>query len=227
MSDPAGTVSSAVVRAAAVLAAEGLVDAFGHVSARLDARTYLITAPRPLGTIRSADDLVAVALDAAPPPAAPREAWLHTIAYRRRADVRAVVRAQPAGAVAAGTLPGSWRPAHGHGALLGAAIPVHDDARLARDQAGAEAIVTTLGAGRAVVLRGNGALTVAAEGPGEAVAAMWVVEAAARIRLALAAVPDAKQLTPAEVQAWQRVAPEMLGRIWSFLTSRQAPRRDS
>jgi ribulose-5-phosphate 4-epimerase/fuculose-1-phosphate aldolase len=214
-------IRSAVVRAARVLAAEALVDAFGHMSARLDAMSYAITLPRPLGTVGSAGDLVVVDIDSAPPAAAPREAWLHTMAYRRRADVRAIARAQPPSAFAAGALPGAWRPAHGHGALLGPAIPVHDDPRLARDRDTADAIIATLGRGRAVVLRGNGALTVAPEGVGEAVAAMWVVEAAARIRLALAAAPDATVFTEAEVQAWQSAAPELLGRIWSFLVGRR------
>jgi ribulose-5-phosphate 4-epimerase/fuculose-1-phosphate aldolase/uncharacterized protein YciI len=224
VSEGAGDVRSAVLRAARVLAAEGLVDAFGHVSARLDPTTYVITPPRPLGTLGSAGDLVVVPVGSTPPAAAPREAWLHTMAYRRGKDVRAVVRAQPPSALAAGALPGAWRPAHGHGALLGPAMPVHDDPRLARDQDTADAIITTLGTGRAVVLRGNGALTVAPEGVGEAVAAMWVVEAAARIRLALAAAPEATVFTAAEAQAWQCAAPELLGRIWSYLAGRHARR---
>jgi HCOMODA/2-hydroxy-3-carboxy-muconic semialdehyde decarboxylase len=217
-----GTAESLVVRAARVLAGEGLVDAFGHVSARYDATTYLITPPRPLAAV-GADDLVPVDVDAAPPPTAPREAWLHTVIYRRRPEVRGVARAQPPAAFVAGALPGSWCPAHGHGGLLGSVIPVHDEAKLARDQARAEAVVTTLGRHLAVVLRGNGALTVSVQGLDEAVAAMWVLEAAARVRVALIGAPDAQRLTADEVTSWEGLAPELLGRIWSYLASRHLP----
>jgi HCOMODA/2-hydroxy-3-carboxy-muconic semialdehyde decarboxylase len=107
--------------------------------------------------------------------------------------------------------------------LLGAVIPVHDEPRLARDQARAEAVITTLSRHRAVVLRGNGALTVSVQGLEEAVAAMWVLEAAAQVRVALAASPDAQQLTASEVSSWEVLAPELLGRIWSYLASRHPP----
>jgi HCOMODA/2-hydroxy-3-carboxy-muconic semialdehyde decarboxylase len=107
--------------------------------------------------------------------------------------------------------------------LLGSVIPVHNEATLARDQARAEAVVTTLGRHRAVVLRGNGALTVSVQGLDEAVAAMWVLEAAARVRVALIGAPNAQRLTADEVTSWEGLAPELLGRIWSYLASRHLP----
>lgn len=212
-------VTAEVTRAAHVLAALGLADAFGHVSARIDAETYLITPPEPLADARP-DRLVRVGLGASPPSSAPREAWLHSVAYRRRPELTGVARAQPPAAFAAGAMSGTWRPVHGHGALLGPAIPIHDVALLARDQARADAVVTTLGDGRAVVMRASGALTVAPEGPGAAVAAMWVVETAARMRCALVGARGIRELSAEEAAAWTALAPELLSRIWSYLASR-------
>jgi HCOMODA/2-hydroxy-3-carboxy-muconic semialdehyde decarboxylase len=40
-----------VRRAARALGRHGLVNAFGHCSARIDERTFLVCAPQPMGTI--------------------------------------------------------------------------------------------------------------------------------------------------------------------------------
>jgi hypothetical protein len=74
------------------------------------------------------------------------------------------------------------RALHGQGALIGEEVSVHDDARLVRSQELGLAVAERLGGGSAVLLRGNGAVTVGAT-VGEAVARMWVLEASAGINL--------------------------------------------
>lgn len=205
-----------VLSAARVLSGHGLVDAFGHVSVRV-ADAYVVTPPVPLRDVRVSDELIRVPLHRDPPESAPGEAWLHTAIYRARDDARAVVRAQPPSGLPAAALPGPWRPVHGQAALLGPQIAVHDDARLARSAELAGRVVTTLGGADVVVLRGNGAVTVDAADAGSAVAKMWLVEAAARVRIALTAAGDVRYLSEEEVNGWHAVSRELLNRIWTYL----------
>jgi HCOMODA/2-hydroxy-3-carboxy-muconic semialdehyde decarboxylase len=208
-----------VIPAARALAMEGLVDAFGHVSVRTG-NAFALTPPVALGALTAQDALVEVPLDASElPEGAPKEAWIHLEIYRRRPEVGAVCRAQPPAVNAAAGAGLTVRALHGQGAFVGAAVPVHDDARLVRDRERGAAVAAVLGDGDAVVLRGNGAVTVGPT-PGVAVALMVVLEASAKVNLAAASVGGAKPLSEAEVGAWRAVAPELLGRLWTYLRSR-------
>jgi HCOMODA/2-hydroxy-3-carboxy-muconic semialdehyde decarboxylase len=226
-----------VAEAAHVLARLGLVTAFGHVSARVGG-AMLITPAADLAGV-SADGLIEVPLDApakAPPegagpgvalPAgAPAEAWAHLAVYRQRPDADAVARAQPPSAFAAAAAAaavGAIRPLHGQGAWLGERIPVHDDARLLRSPARADAAARSLPAGEALLLRGNGALTLGAT-PGLAVARMWLLSVACQAFLDARGAGGAGEavtpLRPDEVESWRAVAPELLPRLWQHLRGR-------
>ena len=84
-----------VAATARMLAAAGLVEAFGHVSARLSGEGFLITPTLPLldavaGTVITVDGADAVVDD--PAGAAPLETPLHAAIYRARPDVAAICR---------------------------------------------------------------------------------------------------------------------------------------
>jgi len=208
-----------VITAAHALAREGLVDAFGHVSARSD-DAFALTPPRPLASLTLGDDLVEVALDANDlPDGAPKEAWIHLEIYRRRTEVGAICRAQPQAVNATAAAGLVIRALHGQGAFVGVEVPVHDDPTLVRSRELGAAVAERLGEGDAVVLRGNGAVTVGPT-PGSAAARMVVLEASAKINLAAASAGGARPLSDAELDAWRAVAPELLGRLWSYLRAR-------
>jgi HCOMODA/2-hydroxy-3-carboxy-muconic semialdehyde decarboxylase len=204
---------SAVVEAARVLARLGLVTAYGHVSARAG-EWAVITPAAALAGVRE-EALVRVRLDATTlPPGAPAEAWAHLAVYAARPDVGAVARAQPAAAFAAAALTTRLVPLYGQAAWLGEAVPVHDSAHLLRSSERARAAARTLGGADAMLLRGNGALTVGAD-PGLAAARMWLVEAACQGWLA--AGDTATPLTPEEIRSWRAVRGELLPRLWQHL----------
>jgi HCOMODA/2-hydroxy-3-carboxy-muconic semialdehyde decarboxylase len=220
-----------VAEAAHVLAGLELVTAFGHVSARVDG-AMLITPAADLAGV-TAGGLLTVPLAADKlPPGAPAEAWAHLAVYRQRPDADAVARAQPpsafpAAAVAAaagsgsGSGSGAIRPLHGQAAWLGERIPVHDDARLLRSPALADAAAARLPDGEALLLRGNGALTLGAT-PGLAVARMWLLSVACQAFLDArgAGGEGVTPLRPAEVESWRAVAPELLPLLWQQLRAR-------
>jgi HCOMODA/2-hydroxy-3-carboxy-muconic semialdehyde decarboxylase len=201
-----------IADAARVLAALGLVTAFGHVSARVG-DDLLITPAAPLAGVRDTD-LIRVPLDATTlPPGAPGESWLHLSIYGRRPDVGAIARAQPPATFPVAAATTALPPLHGQACWLGRSIPVHDDARLLRERVLADAAAETLGGGAALLLRGNGAATTATS-PGLAVARMWLLSAACQAWLSAAASGPVRALTDAEIDAWQAVEGDLLPRLW-------------
>jgi ribulose-5-phosphate 4-epimerase/fuculose-1-phosphate aldolase len=217
-----GDLAEQLAQAGRALARHRLVTAFGHVSARASRHTLLITAPVPLATIRP-DSLQTLDLDAAElAPGVPREAWIHRAIATARPDVGAICRAQPATATALASAGVPIRPLHGQGSFLGAEVPVHPDPRLVRDHASAEALARTLGDGYAVIMRGNGAVTTGAT-IGAAVARMWVLEASAVMNATAAGSGTPTPLTDDEQDSWRAVAPELLERIWLYLSHEEQP----
>jgi HCOMODA/2-hydroxy-3-carboxy-muconic semialdehyde decarboxylase len=211
-----------VAEAGRVLAALGLVTAFGHVSARAG-DAMLITPAADLAGV-TADSVVRVPLDAGALPAgAPAEAWAHLALYRQRGDVDAIARAQPPSAFAAGAVAGTGagglEPLYGQAAWLGERIPVHDDARLLRSRELAEAAAARLPDGEALLLRGNGAITLGAA-PGLGVARMWLLDAACQAFLATRAGGPVIPLGPGEIASWRAVSAELLPRLWHHLRGR-------
>jgi len=194
-----------------------LVTAFGHLSCRTAGSRWLITPPMPLGRLGIESEFSELDLDADGLPAGvPREAWIHLSIARRRPDVSAICRAQPPTATALASAGVPIVPLHGQGAFLGPQVPVFDDAVLVRDQARADTLAERLGQAPALLMRGNGAVTVGAS-VGEAVAHMWVLEASARMNAVAAAAGTPAALPDHEQTAWRAVSAEILGRIWSDL----------
>src|SRR5580692_883769 len=218
-----------VAEAANVLARLGLVTAFGHVSARAG-EAMLITPAADLADV-TASQVIAVPLTATPPlPAgAPAEAWAHLALYRARPDAAAIARAQPPGAFAVAAVVTVMVPLHGQAAWLGESVPVYDDAALLRSPDRAERAASCLPAGEALLLRGNGGLTLGAT-PGLAVARMWLLAAACDVYLAALSASGAASraasgaspvttLSDGEIASWRAVGGELLPRLWEHLRS--------
>jgi ribulose-5-phosphate 4-epimerase/fuculose-1-phosphate aldolase len=207
-----------VAEAANVLARLGLVTAYGHVSARAGA-SMLITPAAELALVTGAGVIEVPLAATALPGGAPAEAWAHLALYRARPDAAAIARAQPVSAFAAAATVSVMVPLHGQAAWLGESVPVHDDAALLRSPERAERAARSLPAGEALLLRGNGAVTLGAT-PGLAVARMWLLAAACDVYLAAAAANPVNPLSAGEVASWRAVGGELLPRLWQHLRRR-------
>jgi HCOMODA/2-hydroxy-3-carboxy-muconic semialdehyde decarboxylase len=207
-----------LVEAAHVLSRLGLVTAYGHVSARAGA-SMLITPATDLGTATEPAVMEVPLAASSLPPAAPAEAWAHLALYRARPDAGSIARAQPASAFAAAATTTSLTPLHGQAAWLGESVPVHDSAHLLRSAELAERAARTLPTGEALLLRGNGALTLGAT-PGVAVARMWLLAAACEAFMTARAAGRVKPLTGEEIASWRAVGDELLPRLWQHLRER-------
>jgi len=224
--EPDGALRGEVAEAANVLARLGLVTAYGHISARAG-ESMLITPAADLAGVTAASVIeVPLATEALPtgalPAGAPAEAWAHLALYRARPDAAAIARAQPAAASAVAAVVTMMVPLHGQAAWLGESVPVHDDAALLRSPDQAERAARSLPDGEALLLRGNGALTLGAA-PGLAVARMWLLAAACDVYLTALAASGANPVTPlsaGEIASWRAVGGELLPRLWQHLRGR-------
>lgn len=195
MADPRDAAATATALRAAVaatarrLARLGLVEAFGHVSAR-HGDGAVITSVRPLGG-QGPEDTLVIAGDGSvldgPEGEVPLETPMHLAIYRARTDVGAICRGHPPATVVIGTRLDDVPLVHGLGALAGRRVPVHPDVDLITTPASGQAVASTLGDGSAVVLRANGALAVGTDLAAAGVA-LWALEDRARVVLAAAAL---------------------------------------
>jgi HCOMODA/2-hydroxy-3-carboxy-muconic semialdehyde decarboxylase len=201
------------------LARAHLVHAYGHVSARLDAQSFLVTPAKPLGLIGRDERQVRCPTSGALPAEALPEVLIHQQIYWRRPDIGGVARCQSPYLMTLSTLGRTPRARHGFGAYFAPCPPLYANPRLLRDAASAVALVDQLGAARAIVMRGNGAVTVGATLQ-EAVTMAWYLEDAARVELqVLATQLEGQEFTPVEVRDRAVTAGRLIERMWDYLTA--------
>lgn len=204
--------------AARALAGQGLVGAWGHCSARIDERHFLVCAAQPMGTIvRQVGTVVTV--DEPLPAGVLGEVRIHQQIYARRPEVGGICRIMPHHTMALSTLGQVPKPRHGVGAFT-ADCRLWIDPRLLRDDTLASLLVQTMGNANALVMRANGAVTV---GPtlDAAVGLAWCLEDAARIECTLRSVTqdyNAGLLCEAEIQARQVTSGQVFERLWNHMT---------
>ena len=153
-----------------------LVHGYGHVSARCaSGETILITPRKALLLVRSPREIVKIALEGnvtcAPSPKAgkkgiqsqtlsPVEFYLHTEIYRARPDVKAICRTHGVFALTLSVLGRKLGCVHELAVRVGREVPLYDSAELIATAEEGRRATRALGEGRALLLRGNGAVTV-------------------------------------------------------------------
>jgi HCOMODA/2-hydroxy-3-carboxy-muconic semialdehyde decarboxylase len=179
-----------------VLSRLGLVHAFGHVSARSVGGRVLVTPTFPPLADLEAGDLLE--LDAGgrvvrgEAGRRPLEAPLHLAVYAARPDVGAICRLHGP-AVAAYASTGTAPPLlHGFGGIV-EPVAFWDDPDLVAAEPAGGLVAAALGSASAMLLAGNGGLTVGAD-LDQALARAWCLED--RCRVALAAGDRGRPLDP-------------------------------
>jgi HCOMODA/2-hydroxy-3-carboxy-muconic semialdehyde decarboxylase len=211
-----------VRQAARALAGAGLVHAYGHCSLRIGAGHFLVCAALPMGSITDEPGSV-VALDGSLPEGVLGEVRIHREIYRRRADAGGICRIMPPALMALSTQGIVPRPRHGIGAYF-AELPLWNDPRLLRDDTAAERLADQVGNAAAIVLRGNGAVTIGASLE-QAVTLAWFLEDAARVERDVQAMgfdPTSGLLDAEEIEARQVWAGGVTERMWRHMTDSAA-----
>jgi ribulose-5-phosphate 4-epimerase/fuculose-1-phosphate aldolase len=221
-----------LVTANHILADQGVVDAFGHVSVRHPERPdrYLLSRALSPDLVEAAD-IEEYALDGTPLSPAPRkpylERFIHGAIYEARPDVQAVVHSHARSVVPFSVTRRPLRPVMHSCATIGAEVPVWDARRrfgdtslLVCDMPMGRDLAAGLGQGTAVLMRGHGA-TVAGASLKEAVYTAVYLEVNARLQMEAAALGDIEFLSPGEIaRIRERLsagkAAEGYARAWDF-----------
>jgi HCOMODA/2-hydroxy-3-carboxy-muconic semialdehyde decarboxylase len=208
-----------VRKAARALARHGLINAYGHCSARIDRDTFLVCAAKPMGLIAAGESGTVVPVNGALPDGVLGEVRAHQQIYKRRPDVGGVCRFLSPKILSLSAMHAVPKPRHGFGTYSPEPAFWSDPALLRSDEKAA-ALAEHLGRGRAIVMRGNGAI-VAGDTLEQAVVLAWKLEDSARVELdVLSAGGGATPLySPAEVSARATFEGRVIERMWDYLTA--------
>jgi ribulose-5-phosphate 4-epimerase/fuculose-1-phosphate aldolase len=215
-----------LVTANRILAREGVVDSFGHISVRHPERSdrYLLSRARAPDCIE-AGDILEFALDGTPVDARERkpylERFIHGAVYEARPEVLSVVHNHSPSVIPFGVTPAKLRPLLHLCASIGHEVPVWDSqtrfgdtSLLVETMAMGRDLAALLGARRTALMRGHGAV-VAGRSIREAVFISVYLEVNARLQMQAMAMGEIKFLSAGEVDIIiARTGPYTLNRAW-------------
>jgi HCOMODA/2-hydroxy-3-carboxy-muconic semialdehyde decarboxylase len=224
-----------IVLGSRILADFGVVDGFGHVSARHPQNSNHFLMSRSLApALVNADDIMEFDLDGNAVDARGRtvflERFIHGETYKARPDVMAVVHTHSPGVIPFTVTPVPLRPIFHNAAFLAKGVPVWEirtdfgeTDMLVRDPARGKSLAQALGDKSVVLMRGHGDVTV---GPTVKMAVFraYYTDVNARLQSqAIALGGDINYLTPAEGAKADEVNFVVLDRIWNLWKLRVAP----
>jgi ribulose-5-phosphate 4-epimerase/fuculose-1-phosphate aldolase len=226
---PAPGLIEDLVAANRILADQGVLDGYGHVSARHDRDPDRYLLSRSLAPeLVSAGDIMEWDLDSRPLDPRGRAAYLerfiHGEVYRVRPDVRAIVHHHAPSVIPFGASTVPLRPLFHMAAFLGGGVPVFDiraaaggpTDMLVSSAALGQALARALGEHSAVLMRGHGAVVVGASLT-QAVARSVYMEIDARVAAqAIALGGEVRYLDAEEARRAQAVVEATLGRPWEL-----------
>ncbi len=239
---PAGSVSGVdaaliedIVVGSRILAEFGVLDGFGHVSARDPKNPNRFLMSRSLApALVTADDIMEFDLDGNAVDGRGRsvflERFIHSEIYKARPDVMSVVHTHSPGVIPFGVSQVTLRPIYHNAAFLAAGAPVWDIRKdfgetdmLVRDASRGKSLAEKLGDKSGVLMRGHGDVTV---GPSVKVAVFraYYTDVNARLQSqAIALGGEINYLTPGEGAKADAVNLAVLDRIWNLWKMRIAP----
>jgi ribulose-5-phosphate 4-epimerase/fuculose-1-phosphate aldolase len=183
-----------LVAGSRILAREGVLDGYGHISARSDKRPdhFLMSRSRAPALVTAAD-LMELDAESEPLPGDKRkgfiERYIHGEIYRTRPDVMAVVHSHSPSVIPFGVTKTRLRPVYHMGSFLWSGAPVWDIRKvreendvLVRDRPLGKALAAALGSCNCVLMRGHG-MTVVGDGVREVVFRAIYTEMNARLQI--------------------------------------------
>lgn len=229
---PASTAFAAVIEdlvaANRILAHYGVLDGFGHVSARHPERAgaFLLACARAPDLI-AARDIMTFDLDSNPLDGDARkpylERFIHGEIYRARPDVRAIVHSHSPSVIPFAASSVKLRPVYHMGSFLGAGAPVFDIRRhfgctdmLVRNREQGAALARDLGAQGVALMRGHGFVAAAESIPVAVYRAIYTELNAAAQQKAIALGGTVTYLEPDEAARSDESNRSVSDRPWAL-----------
>jgi ribulose-5-phosphate 4-epimerase/fuculose-1-phosphate aldolase len=220
-----------------ILYDQGVVDGFGHVSARHDASPgHFLLARNVAPALVTPADILTFDLDANAVDAGGRrvylERFIHGEIYRARPDVHAIVHSHSPSVIPFAATRTPLRPVYHMSGFLGAGsvlFEIRDVAGetdlLIRDAALGRALAASLGPAAAVLMRGHGSTVVGASLE-QAVYRAIYAETNARLQSQAIALGDVTYLTEREAALAAATNDTQLARTWELWARRVSPAGD-
>jgi ribulose-5-phosphate 4-epimerase/fuculose-1-phosphate aldolase len=210
-----------------ILYQQGVVDGFGHVSARHDASSgHFLLARNMAPALVRHDDIVTFDLDGEALDADGRrvylERFIHGEIYRARADVQAIVHSHSPSVIPFGVTGQPLRPIFhmsgflGEGAALFEIREVGGDTdMLIRDNRLGKALADALGARSTVLMRGHGSTVVGTSIEQVLYRAIYA-EVNAKLQLQAVTLGEVNYLNPQEAAKAAATNDTQLARVWEL-----------
>jgi ribulose-5-phosphate 4-epimerase/fuculose-1-phosphate aldolase len=213
-----------VISACRILGEQQLVEGFGHVSARLpDSESFLLT-PRISLALVGETDLLTLNLDGKVVEGhhpAPFEAWLHTAIMKSKPSVNAITRIHARVANMFSVTERKLEPVHNHGSFFAGGVPVFKRPDLISTAELGVQITQELGDDPAILLRGNGQVTVGRTIPEAVMMAIYLEETAVMLYGALQiGTPIPLSASESKQRRIEALPPVDLERAWNFFKKR-------
>jgi L-ribulose-5-phosphate 4-epimerase len=170
-----------LIAACRILSHEELVRGFGHVSARIPGTYRFLLTPRVSLALVKEKELLTMNLDGKVvdgKSTPPFEAPLHAAIFSQRPDVQAIARIHARKANYFSITDRKIEAVHNHGSFFHGGAPVFSKTPLISSQALGEEVAEELGKNPAILLRGNGQVTVGRTIPEAVMMAIYLEEAA-------------------------------------------------
>ena len=213
-----------IVSASRILSHLRLVEGFGHVSARIpESESFLVTPRISLALVREEQlltmNLKGEVVEGSHPP--PFEAWLHTAIMKTKPRVNAITRIHARVANIFSVTDRRLEPVHNHGSFFAGGVPVFATPDLISNEKLGTAVGEALGDRPAILLRGNGQVTVGRTIPEAIMMAIYLEEADEVLFGALQiGIPIPLTIDESKQRQIEALPPVDLERAWNFFKNK-------
>ena len=213
-----------LIAACRILSREELVRGFGHVSARIPGTRRFLLTPRVSLALVKEKDLLTLNLDGKVvegKSTPPFEAPLHAAIFRKRADIQAIARIHARKANYFSVTDRKIEPVHNHGGFFHGGVPVFSKTPLISTLTLGREVAEALGTNPAILLRGNGQVTVGRTIPEAVMMAIYLEEAADMLYGALQiGAPVFLRAEESGLGRKETLPPVDLERAWNYYKSK-------
>jgi len=218
--DPIEQLKNDVISASRILSQQKLVEGFGHVSARIPNSDHFIITPRISLALVQESELLTMNGDGQVVEgrqAAPIEASLHAVIMKAKPGVNAITRIHARVANIFSVTNRKLEPMHSHGSFFAGGVPVYAKPDLILTAALGAEVAQILDDKPALLLRGNGQVTVGGTIPEAVMMAIYLEEAA---QILFGAIQIGTPIPLTMVESKQRqveaLTPADMERAWNY-----------
>ena len=222
--DPIEQLRKDIVSASRILSQQKLVEGFGHVSARIPGTGRFIITPRISLALVQEDELLTMNLNGEVVEgrhAAPFEAWLHTAIMKAKPRIQAITRIHARVANIFSVTDRKLEPVHNHGSFFAGGVPLFTTPDLISTAELGDQVAQTIGDKPAILLRGNGQVTVGRTIPEAVMMAIYLEEAAEVLFGALQiGTPIPLTINESAQRQIEALPPVDMERAWNFFKTK-------